>query len=262
MPRKLTYNELIHKCVYSWSRMITREEYDDDLNERILSIENPKYIDVVSDSKMEKFRGKYYILKEGIMGGIGWSLIIDDDEYYIRYDEVLRDKWEKHWKYQELLDYLGIVPFTDSVMINVSPDWKSSKEKMSNTTKAKRLETLIDTYLKIDQRYDYVSYVIENGATGEHIHAHVVAHINPKIVKSVNTHLAHGNHTQALVRCAKGIKGMEGTIKGQGVMKTFLRVPEMVRDKLDYLEEEKKPEGHKNKSVLTGRVDKVYFTVK
>ena len=162
---------------------------------------------------------------------------------------------------QIILDYLEIIPFTPSVMINISPDWKSSKEKMTNTTKGKRLETLLKKYLEESQRYDYYNYVIENGADGEHIHAHIVAHINPKISKSVNTHLSKGNHTQQLKKYAKGIKGIEGTIKGAGITKTFLRNKDLVKDKLDYLIEDLKPEGHKNKSIMWGG-EVVLFTVK
>lgn len=180
-------------------------------------------------------------------------------------NELEMNNWKLNkifWQYKEITEYLGVIPFTPSVMINVSPDWKAATEKMTTTTKAKRLESLIEKYLKESQRYDYYSYVIENGADGDHVHAHIVAHINPKLSKSVNTHLAKGNHTQQLKKYAKGVKGMEGTIKGPGVTKTFLRCEKLVEDKLDYLEEEKKPDGHKNKSVLTGRIDKVLFTVK
>lgn len=166
------------------------------------------------------------------------------------------------WKHKDIYDYLGIIPFTPSVMINISPDWKSARDKMTNTTKCKRLTSIIEAYMLEGQRYDYYSFVIENGADGDHVHAHIVAHINPKLEKSVNTHLAKGNHTQQLVKCAKKVKGMEGTIKGVSVQKIFLRTEEMVSDKLDYLVEERKPDGHKNKSVLSGKIDKVLFTAK
>lgn len=256
---KLTYNELVYKCTNSWNKMIIKEVIDDDLNERKLETENPNYIELMSDNKMYKFRKKYYTYNDWMNC---WSLITTDDDRYVTYDELLKEKWQKHWKEQELLDYLGIIPFTPSVMINISPDWGSAKEKMTNTTKAKRLEKLVNDYLVIDQRYDYYSYVIENGWNGEHIHAHIVAHMNPKIGKSVESHLGGGRHLGVLQTCAKKIKGMEGTIKGPGVTKTYIRNKEILNDKLDYLIEEKKPEGHKNKSVLTGRVDKVLFTVK
>lgn len=113
------------------------------------------------------------------------------------------------------------------------------------------------------QRYDKYSYCIENGSTGTNIHAHVVAHFNPKLVKSLNTHLAKGNHTQQIKKLNNKVKGMEGVIKGNSVQKIFLRTEEIVSDKLDYLVEDLKPEGHKNKSIIKpGRVDVVLFTVK
>lgn len=164
---------------------------------------------------------------------------------------------------EAVYDYLEIIPFTPSVMINISPDWKSVKDKLSNRTKIVRLKTIIENYLKESDRYDYYSYVIENGEGGDHIHCHIVAHINPKLLKSVTTHLAKGNHTQQLRKYAKKFKGMEGIIKGVSVQKTFLRSEELVKDKLNYLIENLKPEGHKNKSVIEpGRVDKVLITVK
>ena len=182
-------------------------------------------------------------------------------------------RWTKDWNArlcyhaggdQVIYDYLEIIPFTPSVMINISPDWKSGSNQSKAwtiETKGKRLETLLKKYLEESQRYDYYNYVIENGADGEHVHAHIVAHINPKISKSVNTHLSKGNHTQQLKKYAKGIKGIEGTIKGAGITKTFLRNKDLVKDKLDYLIEDLKPEGHKNKSIMWGG-EVVLFTVK
>ena len=246
---KITYESLCWKVIKSWNRLREITIVDQNLDEIVQIVDNDNFIQM--SDKMEKFRIKYFNEDS-----------LKQEFIYFNYEQDIADVFRKHWSEQELLDYLGIIPFTPSVMINISPDWKSAKEKMTNTTKAKRLESLVNDYLKIDQRYDYYSYVIENGATGEHIHAHIVAHINPKIGKSVNTHLAKSRHVPQLRTCAKRIKGMEGTIKGTGVVKTFLRNEQLVADKLDYLIEEKKPEGHKNKSVLTGRIDKVLFTVK
>jgi hypothetical protein len=141
-------------------------------------------------------------------------------------------------------------------MINISPDWRCVEElKGKRNKRIKMLKEIIEGYMREGSRYDYYSYVIEDGANGEHIHAHIVWHINPKLIKSVTTHLAKGNNTQQLKKHAAKFKGMEGIIKGVSVQKTFLRTEELVKDKLDYLIEEKKPEGHKNKSVITGKVD-------
>ena len=39
-------------------------------------------------------------------------------------------------------------------------------------------------------------------------------------------------------------------IKGVSVQKIFVRTEEILKDKLDYLHEERKPDGHKNLSVI------------
>ena len=62
--------------------------------------------------------------------------------------------------------------------------------------------------------------------------------------KSAEAHLKKGNHSQQLKKYAKKIKGMEGIIKGSSVHKIFLRTEEIVKDKLLYLHEETKPDGH------------------
>lgn len=192
-------------------------------------------------------------------------------------------EWLHHWDFQNfpsgpknlntkfiswcggediIYDYLEIIPFTPSVMINISPDWKSG-ENRTNKQKIKLLKLIIEQYLSESERYDYYSYVIENGSRGDHIHAHIVAHMNPRLIKSINSHLSKGNHTQQLKKYASKLKGMEGIIKGPGVQKTFLRTQQIVDDKLDYLIEAKKPEGHKNLSIIDGGfVNKTLFTVK
>lgn len=147
-----------------------------------------------------------------------------------------------------IYDYLGIIPFVPSVMINISPDWKESK---NHKNKVNVLKEIIDNYMK-EQWYDKWEYVIENGSDGKHIHAHIVAQMNGKRLKSVESHLKKGNHTQQIKKYANKIKGMEGIIKGNSVQKVFLRTEEIVKDKLLYLHEETKPEGHKNHHVIDG----------
>lgn len=164
-------------------------------------------------------------------------------------------------------EYLGIEKFTPSVMINISPDWDGDiMDKNGDEYGDGIIEdftSCIEGYLGEGNRYDYYSYVIECGGEGTHLHAHIVAHINPRIGKSVEKHLAKGNHTIQIRKRANKLKGMEGTIKGVGIQKVFLRNETLVKDKLDYLVEDLKPDGHKNKYVIgKGRVDKILFTVK
>ena len=145
-------------------------------------------------------------------------------------------------------DYLEIIPFTPSVMINISPDWSES-DLTTEFGKVTVLKKIIDDYMK-EEWYDKWEYVIENGSDGTHIHAHIVAHMNVNRLKSVESHLRKGNHTQQLKKYAKKIKGIQGCIKGSSVQKVFLRTEEIVKDKLLYLHEDTKPEGHKNQSVI------------
>ena len=208
------------------------------------------------DEKMEKFRFKYF-------DNVG--MLKSEYQYHNMIDDMAAC-FEKHYSEKQLYEYLGIVPFSPSVMINLSPNWSVAVDKMTNTTKAKRLETCINEYMKIDNRYDYYSYVIECGSSGDHIHAHIVAHVNPRLRKSViggkNSHIGKGSRLPGALNTCGGKRGMKGVFNGKGISTTILNCEELVKDKLDYLTEEKKPEGHKNLKVLTGRIDKVLFTIK
>lgn len=151
----------------------------------------------------------------------------------------------------KICKYYNIIPFTPSVMINISPDWGHvGWDQGRIQMKIKILTEIIENYLK-EGWYDKWDYIIENGSDGNHIHAHMVCHMNPQRLASVETHLRKGRHVPQLIKYAKHIKGMEGIIKGTGIQKTFLRTEELVHDKLDYLDEDKKPVGHKNKSKIT-----------
>lgn len=247
---KLNYANLCWRVEKSWNRTKEITRIDENLDEISEIVDNDNFIQM--SDKMEKFRNKYFNHNNMLKHEYCHYDIVEDTKYV----------FEKHFSEQDLLDYLGIIPFTPSVMINISPDWACVKDKMTDTRKVNILTGIIENYMTEGQRYDYYSYVIENGSNGDHIHAHIVAHINPKIGKSVNTHLAKGNHTQQLKKLTNKLKGMGGIIKGTSVQKIFLRNEQLVADKLDYLIEDKKPEGHKNKSVLTGRIDKILFTVK
>ncbi|AXH79128.1 MAG: hypothetical protein [Circular genetic element sp.] len=148
-----------------------------------------------------------------------------------------------------IYDFLEIIPFVPSVMINISPDWKQSELK-TEFGKSTVLKKIIDDYLA-EGWYSKWSYVIENGSNGNHIHAHIVAQMDGrKTLKSCETHLRKGAHTPQLIKYAGKVKGIKGCIKGVSIQKTFLRNETLVSDKLKYLIEENKPEGHKNKSVI------------
>jgi hypothetical protein len=162
-------------------------------------------------------------------------------------------------------DYLEIIPFTPSVMINISPDWKESK-LTTEFGKTVVLKKIINDYMQ-EGWYDKWEYVIECGSNGDHIHAHIVAHVNPdrikscidgftykyikgKKVKKNTSHIGKCNHVNQLKKYAKKVKGIEGCIKGNSIQSTILRNETLVDDKLKYLIEEHKPDGHKNHHII------------
>jgi diadenosine tetraphosphate (Ap4A) HIT family hydrolase len=193
----------------------------------------------------------------------------------------VEEQWNRNLKTfgiteQDVLDYLDIVPFTPWVMLNVSPNWKGSYHvipddidpaerewmELENAVLRDHLTYVIEAYLKESNRFDKYSYVLECGSNGDHLHAHIVAHINPELHKSVETHLNKGNHVQQMKKYSKGLKGIEGCINGKGIQKSILRHQYLVDDKLKYLIEEEKPDGHKNAYVVADVIHKVLFTVK
>jgi hypothetical protein len=115
------------------------------------------------------------------------------------------------------------------------------------------LEGVVESYLSELcgglPRYTHASYIIECGGQGGHVHAHIVAHMNPKILKSVETHIRKNKMTDQLMKYPKS-GGMRGIIQRPGISRTLLRNQELIDDKLLYLIEEHKPEGHKNRKVI------------
>jgi len=180
-----------------------------------------------------------------------WKRTYEDNpekEYLLKFlfDREINNPYE----FNRIAKYYNIIPFTPSVMINISPDWNGEGvDRRSTQCKIQILKNLIDSYMK-EGWYEQWNYVIECGCDGEHIHAHIVAKMNTQRLKSTESHLKRGNQTQQLKKYAKKVKGMAGIIKGVSVQKTFLRTEELVKDKLDYLIEDKKPLGHKNKFVI------------
>jgi hypothetical protein len=163
------------------------------------------------------------------------------------YNFLFETEIQSRVEFNQIAKYYNIMPFTPSVMINISPNWNGKVIK----NKIGKLHTLIKYYMS-EGWYDRWEYVIENGSEGKHIHAHIVAHMNVERIKSVESHLRRGNHTRQLQKWANKIEGMEGLIEGVSVQKVILRTEALVNDKLDYLIEEKKPPGHKNISVIEG----------
>ena len=155
---------------------------------------------------------------------------------------------------RKIYDYLGIIPFNPCVMINISPNWKGPG--ISTVDQYRQLlDRTITTYLQSCNRYSKYRYCLECGGDGDFLHAHIVAEINPDLSKSVKTHINKGNHKYELIKAWNKhtkelnikMKGIEGFLKGKfAVQRIMLNTIEMRDDKLKYLHEENKPDGHTN----------------
>ena len=162
-----------------------------------------------------------------------------------------------------LYKFFGWIPFNPCVMINISPAWKDDVDPKDEKAQELLADT-IQTYFNSCNRYSKYRYALECGGEGNFLHAHIVAEINPDLNKSVKTHINKGNHKYEIMKHWDKIlmdlpfdynkfksgkeKGSEGLLKGKYSVQRIMLNNETLRDdKLKYLIEENKPEGHKNK---------------
>lgn len=147
---------------------------------------------------------------------------------------------------KSLYGFLGLIPFNPCVMINISPNWKGKIDPKDEHWQALLADT-IQNYLRSCNRYTKWRYCLECGGDGDFLHAHIVAEINPDVSKSVMTHINKGNHKYELIKAFKKLKGDEGLLKGKfAIQRILINNEDMRNDKLSYLEEKNKPDGHTN----------------
>lgn len=178
------------------------------------------------------------------------------------YPRFCRELKKQHIR-KEVEEYTGVQPFYPCVMINISPNWKDklgiiSKEDDQELV-INKFKRVIETYLHESNRWSKWAYAIESGSEGSHLHAHIVAEVNPDLINSVldgkGSHINKGNHTQQIRKIWGQVfedlpwktalpRGPKGKYSIQRVV---LRTELLKDDKLEYLINEKKPEGHKNK---------------
>lgn len=233
----------------------------------------PKYI-CEFENKLRKARDVQ--TQYELMFNDGPKIVFDNREEFINSREKkVYDEWQEIQKDEFLMkyinfpmqdkifakgsdtiaEYMGVIPFMPCVMINISPNWKGQYgvDKITDKLMQKKLCIILDKYLKASNRYSKYKYVLECGGDGDHLHAHAVAEINKGMEKSVQTHINKGNHAIEIRKIwdKEMPKGKQGLLKGKySIQRIMLRNEELVKDKLNYLIEEKKPEGHKNKEDL------------
>jgi hypothetical protein len=162
----------------------------------------------------------------------------------------------------EVWKILDITPFTPCVYMTISPNWKGCP---INHRMIKDFRTIIDSYGSSCNRYSRWSYVLECGSEGDFLHAHCVFEINKTMLNSVlngkNSHIKKGRHIGDIRKWWKkimnpitpdpkselGPEGIGGCLKGKfAVHTTIIRNENLYKDKMSYLQEELKPEDHKN----------------
>lgn len=179
--------------------------------------------------------------------------------------------------YKVIAKLQGVEPFRDSVMINISPNWKGEygQNPIKDKLMVKGMKNSIDNYLseQIDgePRYTNYKYCIECGSEGNFLHAHIVAEINPKLLKGMITHINKGNHTQQLKKYWDKNFGLDkngqgcfkGALKGKfSVQRIMIKNEIILKDKLKYLKEENKQAGHTNLKDLKLRFGDLKYTSK
>lgn len=210
------------------------------------------------------------------------DIIHDRKVAYTRREIEIYDKWAtgpfgaaedvhvRHWfhsdekvpasSYASIAKLMGVIPFYPCVMINISPAWKGMfrVNDFNDKMMIKRFKNTIESYLnetlgEDKPRYSRWKYCLESGSDGKFLHAHIVAEINPKVSASMKTHINKGNHVQQLKKYwDKNFEGYaKGALKGKfSIQRILINVDEILQDKLKYLIEENKMEGHQNKENL------------
>ena len=182
--------------------------------------------------------------------------------FYVRkFMHELKDKNKR----REVEEYTGCEPFYPCVMINISPSWKdqlgviTSTEDSTSSLVLHKFKRVIESYLAESNRYSKYAYCLESGSEGNFLHAHIVAEINPDLIKSVldgkNSHINKGNHVQQIRKIWRDVfQGMpeehalpKGAKGKYSIQRIVLRTELLKDEKLEYLHEANKPDGHKNK---------------
>ena len=233
---------LYEKCVLRGSREIENISWDDE-NERVVNI-------LVRNDNYKAPEGAMKLL---IKTAIDCKEVATKDRIN---DQFIKQMEKFNISEDEVYLWLGEEKFVTHIFLNISPNWKGKGNVHD-------LDLLVDSYMKECNRFLEWTYIIENGSEGDMIHTHIVGKLNPKFEKSTITHFNKGNHVRQLQKYANKIEGLRGLIKGTGINRQILRTPELVSDKLDYLIEDRKPEGHKNFSNIWDEPKLVsLFTVK
>lgn len=191
-------------------------------------------------------------IEEGMYGYIYFKSFSSYKARMSRGDNKLSGFWDRFRK--QLYEYNGVKDVR-GYMINISPKWPV---KYSVKKYASHLERAIVKFAKTGKWKEF-HYTLECGKNGDHLHAHCVCiPTDPAIAKS---YIGKGNHANWFKRELdnknnKYPVGFVGCVKGRNAIQVVqINNHEIYKDKLEYLQEETKPEDHQNKSKMMDKVE-------
>lgn len=253
----------------------------DDMDEHKKNHPKPTYIggkgDIMTnhcfDKQKEKWDSRHCELHDTRKDLLNQIKRLDPDDWISN-----RPHWgvatnkERMKQYEYAHKYFNIEKFIPFICINVSPNWQKIDHSGKPSEKKKQvLHTAIRKFGECSKRFTELHYVLECGGEGNHLHAHIVAKINPDMEKTVITQMRKGNLSRSFRKffnqsCKEHEfdappkyhetkwyqkEGMGGIVEGKfAVQFSLMRKKEFWQDKLDYLIEDRKPEDHKNAYVL------------
>lgn len=176
------------------------------------------------------------------------------------FNNYAHDNCETHRKLccEHIMAHSDIEPIVPAIFVNISPSWKGVVPTHNMITKFQRA---INQYCEEcnSSRWDKVSYILEDGPEGDHLHFHGVFRINPKQINSVlagdKSHIRSSKHLRQIRKHLNSV-GLVDLVELGGIdlkfniQTTICRTEELINDKLKYLDPEHKPLGHENKSKL------------
>jgi len=245
------YNECVNKNIKS----IIEENWDPEQGKfRETEIRNEGYAPYPEKSRLRWFMIEKR--KDIWEDPIKYNINPHTPQFGKRYKAAVKIEWETFWEQNksEIYNYLGRevpIPFNPSVMINISPNWKGKfgEDSLTDNLMIKKFIIVVEKYLQASNRYSKYKWNLECGGEGNHLHAHIVAEIRVGSYKSVMTHLNKGNHSGELNKIWDQTfpEGYRKVLKGKyAIQRIILRNEDLLKDKLKYLIENEKPEGHKN----------------
>jgi hypothetical protein len=170
---------------------------------------------------------------------------------------VVMKSWEDITR-SEIYTFYGLKEFQRCWMLNISPNWNATTYIL-DSCKCDFIMEVMNIFYKDFGRWARMKYVIECGKNGDFIHVHAVFELSKLKYKGTMTAIKKGNIYRSFRSIWDSVAKNDGGEEGQartgfvGLAKgvhslnsCLIMNNEILQDKLNYLLEDKKSEGHKN----------------